>query len=187
MQYFIDRKFIKFGKEQHDQAFKKVNWNGEEVFMVPTFGDFPYTSKYRKELQNTFKRYVKSADYFGSLYENMIPVGLTSISQSEKLIHFLRKKICKLCNNEIVRPPKLNKDVRCLWLDHKNPFLKIGPFKFELFHENFEIGLIHDLITKEESVNIQKLAKGKMKTTPYQTSKGGESVSSKVCFNHHVL
>ena len=155
--------------------------------MVPTFGDFPYTSKYRHVLQNTFSRYVKSADYFGSLYENLIPDGLTSISQSEKLIHFLRKKICKLCNNEIVRPPKLNKDVKCLWLDHKNPFLKIGPFKFELLHENFEIGLVHDLITKEESINIQKLAKSKMKTTPYQT-KGGESVLSKVrTFMFHLL
>ena len=88
---------------------------------------------------------------------------------------------------KIVRPPNLNMNVKCLWLDHKNPFLKIGPFKFERLHENFEIGLLHDLITKEESVNIQKLAKGKMKTTPYQTSKGGESVSSKVCFNNDLL
>ena len=79
-----------------------------------------------------------------------------------------------------MRPPELDKNLKCSWLDHENPFLKFGPFKFELLHENFEIGLLHDLITKEESINIQKLAKGKMKTTPYQTSRGGESVTSKV-------
>ena len=69
--------------------------------------------------------------------------------------------------------------MKCLWLDHKNPFLKIGPFKYERLHENFEIGLIHELITVEESYTIRKLSKGKMKSTPYVKS-NKEKVYSKV-------
>ena len=69
--------------------------------------------------------------------------------------------------------------MKCSWLDHRNPFLKIGPFKFEQLHENFEIGIIHELITVQESLTIRKLSKGKMKSTPYVTA-NKENVYSKV-------
>ena len=69
--------------------------------------------------------------------------------------------------------------MKCLWLDHRNPFLKIGPFKYEQLHENFEIGIVHELITVQESLAIRKLSKGKMKSTPYVTA-NKETVYSKV-------
>ena len=70
--------------------------------------------------------------------------------------------------------------MKCSWLDHRNPFLKIGPFKFEQLHENFEIGIIHELITVDESVTIRKLSKGKMKSTPYIKTSNKETLYSKV-------
>ena len=65
-------------------------------------------------------------------------------------------------------------------MHHENPFLKIGPFKYERLHANFEIGIIHELITVDESVTIRKLSKGKMKSTPYIKTSNKETLYSKV-------
>ena len=78
-----------------------MNWNGNNVFMVPTFGDKPYTTKYSKEIQNITEKYVKTTEVYGSLTGNLIHEGHTSLSHFEKLFHFLRKKIIKLCNSKV--------------------------------------------------------------------------------------
>ena len=78
-----------------------MNWNGNDVFMVPTFRDKPYTTKFNKELQNITEKYVKTTEVYGSLTGNLIQEGHTSLSHFEKFFHFLRKKIIKLCNNEV--------------------------------------------------------------------------------------
>ena len=70
--------------------------------------------------------------------------------------------------------------MKCSWLDHRISFLKIGPFKYERLHENFEIGIIHELITVDESVTIRNLSKGKMKSTPYIKTSNKETLYSKV-------
>jgi hypothetical protein len=49
--------------------------------------------------------------------------------------------------NSQIRPAELDKDLRCFFVDHNDPYLKIGPFKYELKHANPEIGLFHDLVT----------------------------------------
>ena len=52
-------------------------------------------------------------------------------------------------------------------VDHQNPFLKIGPFKLELIHDDFEIGLLHDFISEQEALNIQIMSRGRTKSTPF--------------------
>ena len=47
-----------------------------------------------------------------------------------------------------IRPPELDKDVRCFFVDHNDPFLILGPFKYELKNRVPEIGLFHDLASK---------------------------------------
>ena len=64
--------------------------------------------------------------------------------------------------------------------------MKIGPFKHEFIHQDFEIGLFHDLISEKEALNIQNLSKGRTKSTPYITPKKGESLFSKVNMTEHL-
>ena len=71
------------------------------------------------------------------------------------------------------RPPKLEKDLHCIWLHHFDPYLQLGPFKHEMKHQNPEISVIHDLINFQETQKIKNLTLGKMKATPYAGS--GES------------
>ena len=67
------------------------------------------------------------------------------------------------------RPAAIEKNLKCTWVHHNNPYLQLGPFKFELKHQNPEVTLIHDLVSSMDIQNIQDLARGKMKSTPYLT------------------
>ena len=74
--------------------------------------------------------------------------------------------------------PSVSKTLKCTQLHHSNPYLKMGPFKFEQKHYNPEIALLHDFVSVRESDNVKKLTKGNLITTPYIT-RGGENEFSK--------
>ena len=81
--------------------------------------------------------------------------------------------------------------MKCVFLNHQDPYLLLGPFKFEQKHSNPEIGLLHDFISVNESINVQNLARGKMKSTPY-ISKGdskdfSKDRTSKVMYMNELL
>ena len=81
--------------------------------------------------------------------------------------------------------------MRCIWIHHNNPFLKLGPFKFEILHQDPEIAYIHDLVSEQQTNNIKELAKGKTKSTPYITGGKLEGFSklrsSKVMYMNELL
>ena len=39
--------------------------------------------------------------------------------------------------------------MNCVFLHHQDPFLKIGPFKYEYLNKGPNVGLVHDLISKK--------------------------------------
>ena len=39
--------------------------------------------------------------------------------------------------------------MNCVFLHHQDPFLKMGPFKYEYLNKGPNVGLVHDLISKE--------------------------------------
>ena len=65
----------------------------------------------------------------------------------------------------------MDKDTKCILLNHDKPYLKLGPFKFEMKNQNPEIGLIHDFVSENEITQIKERARGKMKSTPYTVGK----------------
>jgi hypothetical protein len=75
---------------------------------------------------------------------------------SHTLEFFLRKRVQELCRGTFNRPAKLEKNLHCHWLHQNNPFLKVGPFKFELKHKHPDIGYIHDMASKAEVEGIKK-------------------------------
>ena len=66
----------------------------------------------------------------------------------------------------------------CTWLHQNHPYLRLGPFKHEILHQNPEIAIIHGLASSKEVQNIQNFSRGKMKSTPY-TSNGSYDNFSK--------
>ena len=81
--------------------------------------------------------------------------------------------------------------MRCIWVHHDNPFLRLGPFKFEVLHQDPEIAYIHDLVSEKQTDNVKELAKGKTKSTPYNTGGKQEGFSklrtSKVMYMNELL
>ena len=90
-----------------------------------------------------------------------------------------------------IRPAFLEKKLKCIWLHHNNPYLFIGPFKFEFKNHNPEIGLLHDFMINRETQDIQKTAHGRMKSTPFtaeQESKNYHNArTSKVMYMNENL
>ena len=58
-------------------------------------------------------------------------------------------------------------DLKCFWLNNRDPFLLLGPAKYESLHLRPQIGLIHDLITEDQAQDVIVKAKPYLKTTPY--------------------
>ena len=89
------------------------------------------------------------------------------------------------------RPHYLDKDLKCMWSHHNNPYLSLGPFKVELKNKYPEIAMVHDLFNMKEMQQIQQLAQGKMVTTPYVESSGFKGFSklrtSKVMYMNENL
>ena len=63
----------------------------------------------------------------------------------------------------------MEQDLFCTFIHHNNPYLKLGPFKYEIHHQNPEIGVIHDFASAKELEIIKSNARGHMKSTPYVT------------------
>ena len=78
-----------------------------------------------------------------------------------------------LCSNhfQYERPASLDKELKCAWIHHQNPYLKLAPLKFEQKHSDPEIALIHDFASPAEIEKVKNLGKGKMQSTPYLVGK----------------
>ena len=81
--------------------------------------------------------------------------------------------------------------MNCIWLHHNDPYLKLGPFRFEIKHQEPEIGLIHEFASLNETKSIQYRARGQTKSTPYGTYDGSSDFSkqrtSKVMYMNEKL
>ena len=81
--------------------------------------------------------------------------------------------------------------MNCSLLHHNDPYLKLGPFKFEIKHQEPEIGLIHEFASLNETKSIQYRARGQTKSTPYGTYDGSSDFSkqrtSKVMYMNERL
>ena len=76
-----------------------------------------------------------------------------------------------------MRPASLEKDLKCIYLNHGNPYLKIAPFKYESLNKGPNVGFVHDLISTKEASEMKANAKTKMKTTPYSVGDNQDAYS----------
>ena len=73
----------------------------------------------------------------------------------------------------------MDKDTKCIFVDHGNAYLKLGPFKYERLNKEPEVGYIHELISADQCNQMQMDALGKMKSTPYTNTGVYETFSRK--------
>ena len=75
-------------------------------------------------------------------------------------------RIQKLCRNEFVRPAYLDINTKCIYLHHRNPYLKLGPFKYDLLNEVPHIAMLRDFASTTDVEKTKSVAAGNMKSTP---------------------
>ena len=59
------------------------------------------------------------------------------------------------------------KKLKCIFIHHKNPYLRLGPFRFEQKYHAPEIAILHEFLGKNEVSHILKRAEGNLKSTPF--------------------
>ena len=84
-----------------------------------------------------------------------------------------RKRTGLLCENYFKRPSKLDTKCNCQYLHHKNPYLLLGPFKYEKLNLIPEVGYFHEIVSDTECDGIIKEALPKLKPTAYTLKKKG--------------
>ncbi|XP_033220087.1 prolyl 4-hydroxylase subunit alpha-1-like isoform X2 [Belonocnema kinseyi] len=71
-------------------------------------------------------------------------------------------KYTSLCKGEILLHMDIQKHLKCRYVDHGIPFLKIAPFKEEEVFLDPRIVLYHDVIYEEEIKLLQRLSKPRL-------------------------
>ena len=70
------------------------------------------------------------------------------------------------CEGVNQRPPGMDKDVKCIFLNQKDPYLRLGPFLLEQFNSKPFVGKIYNFVSDKEANWVMDKTKGKMKPTP---------------------
>ena len=73
-----------------------------------------------------------------------------------------------LCQGKTLETAEVVKKQRCLNLHYYNPYLLLGPFKYELLSDNPHVGIFRDFYSNSEIDSILDRARGNIKSTPYQ-------------------
>ena len=88
-------------------------------------------------------------------------------------------------------PYYIQKGLKCVFLHHNHPYLRLGPFKFEILHQNPEIAILHQFASSVEVEQIKNLARGRMKSTPFVSQdavhKSSKKRTSKVMYMNEKL
>ena len=67
---------------------------------------------------------------------------------------------------QYTRPSKMDLDLSCQFLHQNNPYLKLGPMKFEMLNGEPEVDLLHDFLSDKEIHKLKAAVKNKLFTTP---------------------
>ena len=186
---FEERDHNVFSQFDHD-----VTWNNNDYHMK---ADFFYRRKTQKLCQGTVSSISLMVGFMVGPIRIWASVSMKLNKKcpmfSASIILYLLLQKCKLCYDyfQFQRPSRLDIELKCACIHHQNPYLKLAPLKFEQKHSDPEIALIHDFAGAEEIERVKNLAKGKMRSTPYQVGKNFVQYSklrtSKVMYQNETL
>ena len=96
------------------------------------------------------------------LFVQTSPIQWTMIFSKKHFLNFLNLKQYSLRLEQFlqqVRPAEQDKNLFCFHLHHNDPYLILGPFKYERLLANPEIGLFHDFASEFEMETMKARAR----------------------------
>lgn len=79
----------------------------------------------------------------------------------------------QLCRGELSPPEEITSQLKCVYVNHGNPFLYLAPFKVEEVHFNPGIYIFHDVISDAEIETIKRMATPRFRRATVQNSETG--------------
>eukprot|EP00095_Tigriopus_kingsejongensis_P000177 maker-scaffold487_size158652-snap-gene-0.42 protein:Tk00177 transcript:maker-scaffold487_size158652-snap-gene-0.42-mRNA-1 annotation:"af495541_1prolyl 4-hydroxylase alpha-related protein ph4" len=138
---------IKSGEIYHDKLLDQRGQFGKDhrCFSKPFDPKLRKKKKFKKISANPFQAELLKHTLFD-----------LSVSQTTRvaLSH-------EMCRNGVRpwRSPEMDTQLRCRWLHHSNPFLRLAPFKMELVNEQPFVCQFHDFMHNNEMEHFQAYAK----------------------------
>ena len=83
-----------------------------------------------------------------------------------------------LCRGEEMAGAKEQTPLSCLSLHYRNPYLKLGPFKYEPLSADPHIAILRDFYSPAECSGFVSRSRGRVHSTPYQTATTTEYFTS---------
>ncbi|XP_033216387.1 prolyl 4-hydroxylase subunit alpha-2-like [Belonocnema kinseyi] len=83
-----------------------------------------------------------------------------------------------VCSEEVLLPVYIQKKLKCRYVEHSIPFLKIAPFKEEEVYLEPRIVVYHDVIHEDEIEAFKRLAKPKLKSAKVRNFATGKKEPS---------
>ena len=192
---FIKRK-LKEAKETHDDFLLKYGINSlrtkTENFArapdsQPASPLFTAIHPYDEELEEipTYKKYMKKYKKevkISQLFENIRYDDHKDGRFMDKSFYRMRTTMMKysrkLCNGDTsLRPPRMDTNLRCHHLHYHNPYLQLGPFKYEPLNEDPHIGMFRDFYSSQHLDNLVTASKDKLFSSTYHVR----------CFKNYIF
>lgn len=164
--------YLAFSTYKQGDVEKALSMTNELLDLMPdherAMGNKVYYEKEVEELEYTRRK--KGDD--GMVEYGNVPIRLNSnpnvYDKSERKLYEM------LCRGDLKPTPAQERPLRCRYITHNNPYLKIGPFKGEEASLSPYIVVFHDVLYDDEIEFIKKTAKPRFKRATVQNSKTGE-------------
>ena len=144
--------------EDHDNTLEITGKIGAgHTFSIPIDPKLQNRYKYKKSIKP-----IESNDDFEAIYKLHYHIPLY---QSNATSDQSRDNFYTLCNNErfMWRTQDMIMNLKCRFLNHLKPYLKIGPFAIEELNFNPAVVLFHKFLSRKETSYIEGSGKIKMK------------------------
>ncbi|KAK9871119.1 hypothetical protein WA026_011403 [Henosepilachna vigintioctopunctata] len=79
-----------------------------------------------------------------------------------------------LCRGELSPPIEITSQLKCVYVNHGNPFLLLAPFKVEEAYFNPNIYIFYDVMSDAEIETVKRLATPRFRRATVQNSETGE-------------
>ncbi|XP_034938307.1 prolyl 4-hydroxylase subunit alpha-1 [Chelonus insularis] len=166
--------YLAFSTYMQGNVARALSMTNELLELVPShqraLGNRAY---YQEEIQKNLDKKSRGEDG-----KSDVPLTsqFTVVEKKVKTIEEMteRERYEMLCRGEVPLSPRIQKNLKCRYVDRGIPFLKIAPFKEEEAYLDPRIVIYHDVIYDEEIDTIKKLAQPRFKRATVQNYKTGE-------------
>ncbi|KAK0087136.1 hypothetical protein PV325_001697 [Microctonus aethiopoides] len=166
--------YLAFSTYMQGNVARALSMTNELLELVPShqraLGNRAY---YQEEIQKTQSNRKRGEDGKNDItLTNQFTVVEKKIKTVDEMTE--RERYEMLCRGEVPMSPKMQKNLKCRYVDRGIPFLKIAPFKEEEAYLEPRIVIYHDVIYDEEIDTIKRMAQPRFKRATVQNYKTGE-------------